>query len=339
MHLVSVIVPCYNEQATIGLLLDALYNQTYPRQDMEVIIADGLSTDGTRQVIEAYQLAHPQLKIVIVDNQRRIIPAGLNQAIRASSGEYIVRLDAHSVPNLDYVERCVAALQAKLGENVGGVWEIKPAGDGWMAKAIAVAAAHPLGVGDAYYRYTGSAKSVDTVPFGAFRRSLVDQIGLFDETLLTNEDYEFNVRVRQANKRVWLDPAIRSIYFARPTWTALLRQYWRYGFWKGRMLRRYPHTLRWRQALPPVFVISLVSLFLIGFWVPIAHILLLIELSVYFGALLFVAAALALKNKDLTLLAGIPLAIGSMHLSWGTALLLSLISSPGRTTGRSSLLF
>jgi succinoglycan biosynthesis protein ExoA len=335
MHLVSVIVPCYNEQTTIGLLLDALYKQTYPRQEMEVIIADGLSTDSTRQVIEAYQLAHPQLKIVVVDNQRRIIPAGLNQAIRASSGEYIVRLDAHSVPYPDYVERCVTALQSQLGDNVGGVWEIKPAGDSWMAKAIAAAAAHPLGVGDAYYRYTGSAKLVDTVPFGAFRRTLIDQIGLFDETLLTNEDYEFNVRVRQANGQVWLDPAIRSIYFARPTWTALLRQYWRYGFWKGRMLRRYPHTLRWRQALPPLFVASLIILLLLGFWFPLAHTLLWVELVLYFAALLYVAAVLALKNRELLLLPGVPLAIGSMHLAWGSALLLSLISSPRRTAKQS----
>jgi len=329
MHLVSVIVPCYNEQATIGLLLDALFKQTYPLQDMEVIIADGMSSDNTRQVIDAYQLAHPKLKIVVVDNQRRIIPAGLNQAIRASSGYYIVRLDAHSVPYPDYVERCVTALQAQLGDNVGGVWEIKPAGNGWMAKAIAVAAAHPLGVGDAYYRYTGSAKPVDTVPFGAFRRTLIDQIGLFDETLLTNEDYEFNVRVRQANGKVWLDPAIRSIYFARPTWIALLRQYWRYGFWKGRMLRRYPHTLRWRQVLPPLFVISLISLFLLGLWFPLAHTLLLIEFLLYFAALLYVSAVLALKHRDFLLLPGIPLAISSMHLAWGSALLWSLIRLPG----------
>jgi succinoglycan biosynthesis protein ExoA len=334
MHLVSVIVPCYNEQTTIGLLLDALNQQTYPRQDMEVIISDGLSTDGTRQVIENYQIAHPELKIVVVDNQQRIIPAGLNQAIRASTGEYIVRLDAHSVPYPDYVERCVAALQAKLGENVGGVWEIKPAGDGWMAKAIALAASHPLGVGDAYYRYTGSARPVDTVPFGAFRRSLIDQIGLFDESLLTNEDYEFNVRVREANGQVWLDPAIRSIYFARQNWTDLLRQYWRYGFWKGRMLRRYPHTLRWRQALPPLFVISLIGLLLIGLWLPIAHTLLIIELSVYFLVLFCVATVLVAQKRDFMMLVGIPLAISTMHVSWGTALLLSLMSSPKRTHRR-----
>jgi len=326
-----VIVPCYNEQTTIALLLDALDKQTYPRQYMEVIIADGLSTDGTRQVIEAYQLAHPQLKIVVVDNNRRIIPAGLNQAIRSSSGEYIVRLDAHSVPYPDYIERCVTALQAKLGDNVGGVWEIQPARNSWMARSIAASASHPLGVGDAYYRYTGSAKPVDTVPFGAFRRTLVDKVGFFDETLLTNEDYEFNVRIRQANGQVWLDPAIRSIYFARPTWASLLRQYWRYGFWKGQMLRRYPHTLRWRQALPPLFVVSLISLLVLGIWYPTAHVLLFVELLVYFSALLYVAIDLATKKKDFMLLVGVPLAIGSMHLSWGAALLSSLVSLPRRT--------
>ena len=327
MQSVSVIVPCYNEQATISLLLDALNNQTYPRQDMEVVIADGMSTDGTRQAINEFQAKHPELPIQIVDNPRRIIPAGLNQAIHASTGEFIVRLDAHSVPYPDYVERCVVALQENYGANVGGVWEIKPATNSWMAKAIAAAASHPLGVGDAYYRYTGSARPVDTVPFGAFRRSVIDQIGMFDETLLTNEDYEFNVRVRQAKGQVWLDPSIRSVYFARPTLSALLRQYWRYGFWKGRMLRRYPHTLRWRQALPPLFVISLISLFLIGFLFPLAHTLLLVELVVYLFTLLFVATIQAIRNKEFPLLFGMPLAIGSMHLSWGTAILVSLVSS------------
>lgn len=327
MHSVSIIVPCYNEQATISLLLDALNNQTYPRQDMEVIIADGMSTDGTRHAINEFQTKHPELHIQIVDNPQRIIPAGLNQAIDASTGEFIVRLDAHSVPYPNYVERCVLALQENLGANVGGVWEIKPATNSWMAKAIAAAASHPLGVGDAYYRYTGSARQVDTVPFGAFRRSLIDQVGMFDETLLTNEDYEFNVRIRQAGGQVWLDPTVRSVYFARPTLPALVRQYWRYGFWKGRMLRRYPHTLRWRQALPPLFVISLISLFLFGYWFPVAHILLLVELVVYLITLLSIAAAQAIRKKEISLLLGMPLAIGSMHLSWGIALLVSLVSS------------
>ncbi len=148
------------------------------------------------------------------------------------------------------------------GDNVGGVWEIQPGATTWIARSIAVAAAHPLGVGDAMYRLAATASEVDTVPFGSFRRTLIEQIGGYNESLLTNEDYEFNTRIRQANGRVWLDPSIRSVYFARSTFKELVRQYWRYGYWKWRMLRHFPDTVRWRQALPPLFVLSLVCLLL-----------------------------------------------------------------------------
>ncbi len=322
---VSVIVPCYNEQATIGLLLDALYAQTFPRSEMEVIIADGLSTDNTRSVIAEWTREHPDLAVRVVDNPRRIIPAGLNRAIAAARGEFIVRLDGHSVPAPDYIERSIAALEQGLGANVGGVWEITPSGKSWIARSIAAAASHPLGVGDARYRYASSAGEVDTVPFGAFRRSLIEQIGAFDESLLANEDYEFNVRVRAAGGKVWLDPAIRSRYFARPTLTALAKQYWRYGFWKAKMLRRYPKTIRWRQALPPLFVLALLALPVIGvFWRP-ALWLWVAQVVIYALALALAGLQMALKRRDLALAIGAPLAIATMHLSWGSGVLAGLL--------------
>jgi succinoglycan biosynthesis protein ExoA len=141
----------------------------------------------------------------------------LNQAIRESRGEIIVRLDAHSMPIPEYVERCVAAHQAGKGDNVGGVWEIRPGAQTRMAEAISFAAAHRLGAGDAMYRVGAKEGAVDTVPFGSFRRELVERIGAFDETLLANEDYEFNTRVRESGGTVWLDPSIRSVYFSRST--------------------------------------------------------------------------------------------------------------------------
>ncbi len=324
MPLVSVVVPCYNEQATICLLLNALYQQDYPRQDMEVIIADGRSSDNTRGQIEGFYNLHPDLCIRVIDNARRTIPSGLNCAISASQGEYIVRLDAHSVPYPDYVSRCVAALDKGLGMNVGGVWEIRPGNPGAIARAIAASASHPLGVGDAQYRFTNQAQQVDTVPFGAFRRSLIDQIGGFDETLLTNEDYEFNVRIRRAGGKIWLDPTIRSKYFARATIPELARQYWRYGYWKARMLVRYPETLRWRQGLPPLFVLSILVLLLLTIGMPVARWLLFSEIILYLLVLLLVSIGLALKKKDSFLLFGVPIAIGTMHISWGSALLWSL---------------
>jgi len=325
---VSVVVPCYNEQATIGLLLDALSAQTFPREAMEVIIADGLSTDRTREVIAAWQQQHPDLTVRVIDNPQRIIPAALNRAVATARGEIIVRLDAHSVPAPDYIARSVAALEAGKGDNVGGVWEIRPRGTNWIARAIAVAAAHPLGVGDAHYRHATTATAVDTVPFGAFRRSLLERIGGFDETLLTNEDYEFNTRIRESGGTVWFDPAIRSVYFARATLRALARQYWRYGYWKAQMLRRYPHTLRWRQALPPLFVLGLIVLAALSPLSAIARALLTLQVGVYALALLAASLHAAVKRRDTALLVGFPLAVAVMHLTWGSGLLWGLLHPP-----------
>jgi glycosyltransferase involved in cell wall biosynthesis len=325
MKKVSIIVPCYNEQSTIRLLLDALREQTFSHADMEVVIADGLSTDNTREEIAAFQRNHPGMDVHIVDNALRSIPAAVNRAIESSRGEIVLRLDAHSRPYPDYVERCVTALKENRGDNVGGVWEIHPGTDTWIARSIAVAAAHPLGVGDALYRHAKFAAEVDTVPFGSFKRALIERIGYFDETLLTNEDYEFNTRIRKMGGKIWLDPSIRSIYFARSTLQELARQYWRYGYWKLRMLRRYPETLRWRQALPPLFVLSVIVLALISFFVPLAGRLLAGEIFVYFFILFLAGAWSALRRRSPYLAVGLPLAISVMHISWGSGFLWSML--------------
>jgi len=324
---VSIIIPCYNEQATIRQLLEAIYHQSYPYADTEVVIADGLSEDATREEIGAFQKEHPDLDLSVIDNAARTIPSGINRAIKASVGEVIIRMDAHSRPYPDYVERCLAALDAKHGDSVGGFWEIKPGGKTWIAESIAIAAAHPLGVGDAGYRIGKGPSVVDTVPFGAFRRSLVDSIGLFDETLLSNEDYEFNARIRKSGGRIWLDPEIVSVYYARPNLKELARQYWRYGYWKFRMLQRYPDTLRWRQGLPPLFVASLIGLISLSF-LPWVKLLLAIEIAIY-GTTFFLAGVLSSrKYRKMYLFIGLPLSIATMHMAWGGGFLWSMLLSP-----------
>ncbi len=328
MITVSVIVPCYNERATIPKLLEAIHAQTYPINELEVVIADGCSTDDTRHVIEDFEKQHPDLQIKVIDNLLRVIPSGLNRAIEAAQGEYIVRMDAHSIPCHDYIEKCIQGLEAGAGSNVGGIWIIEPGASTWIAQAISAAASHPLGAGDARYRIGGSAQEVDTVPFGAFKKQLVDKIGMFDETLLTNEDYEFNVRVREAGGKVWLDPAISSIYYARATLRELSRQYWRYGYWKAQMLRRYPHTLRWRQLLPPVFVLSLIcSAILALAWLPARWLLALIVI-VYTISIFSIGIQMSFKHKKLSHIIGVPLALTTIHWSWGSAFLWGSIRKP-----------
>ncbi len=327
MPQVSVIIPCFNEEKTIAGVLQAIHEQDFPNAELEVIIADGLSSDGTRAAIAAFQAAHPDLPVRIVDNPRRLIPTALNLAIAAARGEVILRLDAHCVPQPGYIARSLEALQAGRGWNVGGVWQIAPGGPGWLAAAIAAAAAHPLGVGDALYRYATEAQEVDTVPFGAFRRTLIAEIGGFDESLHSNEDYEFNTRIRAAGGKVWLDPQIRSLYYARSSLPALASQYARYGYWKLRMLRRYPDSLRWRQAGPPAFVLILLGLSLGGVWFPWLHKLLLAQVVSYILLLLAAAAERAIRARDIGLLLGMPLAMATMHISWGWAFLRSLLGA------------
>jgi cellulose synthase/poly-beta-1,6-N-acetylglucosamine synthase-like glycosyltransferase len=279
-------------------------------------------------VIAEFQEENPNLPVRVVSNYKRTIPSSLNLAVDSARGDIIVRLDAHSMPIPEYVERCVRALEDGKGNSVGGVWMIRSGGEGWVAEAIATAAAHPLGVGDAMYRLKAIPGEVDTVPFGAFRRELIEKIGGFDETLLTNEDYEFNTRIRRNGGVVWLDPQIRSTYIARSSLAELAKQYWRYGFWKFRMLARYPRTIRWRQALPPLFVLSLILLSLVSVFGSEFKILLTAEIILYLLVLVIAGIILAIRQRKPLIALGLIFAIMTMHMSWGSGFLWSLVSLP-----------
>ncbi len=330
MPIASVIVPCLNEEATISQLLESIYCQTYPLENVEVVIADGLSTDTTREKIKLFIASHPGMEIRVVENQRRVIPSGLNRAIEAARGKYILRMDAHSIPNRDYIERCIAGLEAGLGDNIGGVWRIVPGASSRMAKAIAIAASHPLGAGDALYRIGGSAQEVDTVPFGAFHRDTLEKVGLFDENLLSNEDYELNVRLKKSGGRIWMDPAIQSSYQARSRLRDLSRQYWRYGYWKAQMLRKHPSTLRWRQIIPPMFVSTVISLAILSLRFTLARWMLAIIVILYTITMLTIGLLMGLRYEDISLVIGVPLATATIHVSWGSAFIWGLLAKPAQ---------
>lgn len=324
---VSVIIPCYNEEKTIAKVLMALLAQTYPTHQIEVLIADGQSSDRTRVEIAEFCAAHPELLVRVLENVKQTIPSGLNIALQAASGSFIIRMDAHSEPNTSYIQKTVELLEAGIADNVGGVWSIQPSAPTWIAESIAAAAAHPFGVGDAFYRFATTGRFVDTVPFGGIKRDLILKIGLYDETLLSNEDYEFNTRIRNSGGKIWLEPEIRSNYYARENFKQLAAQYWRYGYWKFQMLRRYPDSLKLRQALPPLFVMSLVLLLLLSLiWAP-ARILLGIEALLYFLVLLGGSIKEVFKRKNGWLFIGMPLAIAIMHTVWGSGFLVSALTS------------
>jgi succinoglycan biosynthesis protein ExoA len=332
MRSVSIIIPCRNEEKTIGQVLSAVKQQDYPLEALEVVIADGFSVDQTRERIQQFQVQNNDLAVRVVDNPVREIPAGLNLAIRAAKGEIIVRMDGHSLPQPDYVSRCVENLTARKGDNVGGRWIIVPGEDTWIARGIAAAAAHPLGVGNVKYRISGEAGPVDTVPFGSYFRSLFDEVGFFDESLLTNEDYEFNTRLRQSGRVVWFDPTIACRYFSRPDFGALARQYWRYGYWKAKMVRRYPGSIKPRQLMPPVLVAGIFILLCGGLVFPPVFFGLLAIILLYLGIIMVASVPEAVSRKDISIIASIPLAIITMHVTWGSGFLVSIVKKQDSKT-------
>ncbi len=237
-----------------------------------------------------------------------------------------MRMDAHSVPSLNYVRRCAELLGANQASVVGMPWHIKPGADSAMARAIALAVSHPFGAGDAKYRLANpTSQFVDTVPFGAFHKSLWEDLGGFDESLLANEDYDFNYRVRKMGGMILLDIAAYCDYFARPLLSDLASQYFRYGRWKAQMLKLHPESIRARQLVAPAFVIALVFFALLGFFWPPSLWMLLITVLAYFSFALAFSLQLARREGDNNVIGSLPIVFLAIHLSWGIGFLFGFL--------------
>ena len=325
---VSVVIPCFNEERFIAGVLQNLANQ-FEHDSYELIVVDGRSTDNTRKVVADFAQRNPQLPVKIIDNPARSIPVALNLGIREAHGEFIVRMDAHSVPSEGYVRRCVQLLGSGEISVVGMPWQIRPGTGTTVAKAIAHAVAHPFGIGDAQYRLKPSTSQfVDTVPFGAFRKSLWSSLGGFNEELLANEDYDFNYRVRTQGGKVLLDSAEHSNYFARATLKDLGAQYSRYGHWKAQMVKLHPRSIRLRHLAAPAFVSALIVFGLLSFfWLPALWALLLVLGSYVLLGLVF-SVSIARRNREWKLVFILPAVFLVIHCAWGLSFLLGLPKPP-----------
>jgi len=317
---VSVVLPVHNGARTIGAALRSILDQRYPGT-LEVVVADGMSTDGTREIVQAVAAADTRVRLV--DNPQRSTPAGLNAAIRASAGPVVVRCDAHAELPPGYVTRAVAMLGQTGADNVGGVQSAE--GIGFVQRAIACAMSSRIGVGDSRFHYGGAPGPVDTVYLGTFRREALERAGLFDETLARNQDYELNHRIRSTGGIVYFDPELRVLYRPRTSLQALWRQYWQYGVWKRRVVRRHPRSLRIRQLAAPVFVVGLAGSAVLAL-TPVREWALVVPST--YGALLVGATVVqAVRRRDPAVLL-FPVAVAIMHLAWGSGFLFGRAPSP-----------
>lgn len=325
---VSIVIPCRNGERFITKLLENLARQC-DGLESEIIVVDGMSEDRTCEEVHKFIDAQPQARVRLIENPSRTIPAALNRGIAAAAYGVILRMDVHSVPSENYVSRCLEALASSGAAVVGMPIRVQPRSQTLVARAIALAVAHPFGIGNAAYRNrNAAAQDVDTVPFGAFRRELWLELGGFDESLLTNEDYDFFFRARRRGGRILLDSSASSDYYARGTLGELAAQYSRYGRWKAQMIKRHPHSIRARQMVAPLFVTSLCLLSALSIWSQLAFLFLALETAVYGAMAAFFATRVASKAGELRLALPVAAAFLVIHCSWGASFLAGLVSAP-----------
>jgi succinoglycan biosynthesis protein ExoA len=254
----SVVMPVRDEADHLEAAVAAVLAQAYDGP-LQVVLAVAPSNDGTEAI--AGRLAAQDARIEVVANPAGTTPAGLNRAIEAATGEVIARVDAHAELTPGYLARAVEVLQETGAANVGGIQ--RAMGTTPMQRAIAAAMSSRFGTGDARFHYGGQPGPIDTVYLGVFRAEVLRRLRGFDESLIRNQDYELNVRIRDAGEVVWFDPTLEVIYRPRGSLRGLASQYWQYGRWKRVTLRKHPGSLRWRQLVPPA-VLAINTLGVVG---------------------------------------------------------------------------
>ena len=325
LDLVSIVIPCRDEQKYIGQCLDSIVANEYPKDKLEVFVIDGRSDDGTRQIVERYAQQYPFIKIL--DNPKKITPAALNIGIKHAGGELIIRIDAHAAYEKDYISKCVKYLEEYEADTVGGVMKALPRDNTPFSKAIVHSLSNRFGVGGSVFR-TGSEKPewVDTVFGGCYRREVFDKIGLFNEDLTRTQDMEFNLRLIRAGGKILLHPEIVSYYYARSEFKSFCRHNFGNGVWAIYPFKFITSTpVSWRHLVPLVFVSSLIGSAVLSIFSQIFLWLFVFIFGSYALANLYFSAKITVREKDFRLLFVMPLVFAALHIGYGLGSLWGLL--------------
>ncbi len=252
---VSIVMPCRNERRYIRTAVDSLLSQNLPNGRLELLVVDGLSQDGTRDILVA--MAQADNRVRIIDNPQRTTPRALNAGIRAARGAYVAILGAHSEYAPDYLRACVDVLNRNADVACAG-GPINSRGKSGFGKAVAAAMSHPVGIGNARHRHPQYEGYAEGACYPVFRRTVFDEIGMYDEALVRNQDDELNYRLTKAGWKVFLTPHAQCTYFVRDTPRALCRQYYEYGYWRVAVLKKHGRPASFRQLVPAAFLGGLI---------------------------------------------------------------------------------
>ncbi|QCX32827.1 glycosyltransferase family 2 protein [Caloramator sp. E03] len=313
--IVSVVIPCRNEENYIGQCIESIINQSYGIENIEIIVVDGMSDDKTLDIIKKYEETYTQIKII--NNEKKITPVAMNIGIRHSKGDIVMIFGAHSYMHKDYIKRVVEDFERDNVDCVGG--RIINISENKTAQAIAQAMSSPFGVGNALFRFSKTKQLVDTVAFAAYKRDIFDKIGYFDEEFVRNQDDEINFRLIKSGGKILLDPDIISYYYTRGSYKKLWKQYYQYGFWKVRVIQKHKKPASLRHLVPVFFVCGLALGAFLSIFSKLIGYLYAIVLLIYL--ILGVAFSIKASDKNYNLVFKILFAFLILHTSYGVGFL------------------
>lgn len=310
---VSIIMPIRNEADFIERAIKSILDNDHPAEKTEVLVVDGMSDDGTREIVRRWSQADGRIRML--DNPKRIVPTAMNIGLKAARGEQFIRIDGHAEIPKDFISNSVQCLAEHPEAWVAG-GPIRTVADTYTGRAIAAAMRSPIGVGNSRFRLGDYEGWVDTLAFGVHHKWVIDRVGYFDEELVRNQDDEFNLRIILAGGKIWMSKSIQSTYFSRGSLCRLWRQYFQYGFWRIRTLQKHKRPAGIRQVIPLAFVLSLLLLGLGGlFWRPFLA-LLAAEIILYVLALGIGALGVGRKSGWQYAPAA-PLVFALLHFAYG----------------------
>jgi glycosyltransferase involved in cell wall biosynthesis len=332
-NFVSIVIPCYNEKHFIGKCLDSIIANDYSKDKLEIIIVDGMSTDGTRNILEDYVKRYPFIRLL--DNIKKEQQIALNIGITNARGNILMRIDAHSTYKENYISECIRGLNEYHADNVGGRWVTLPRDNSLMGRAICFAMSVPFGVGNAYYRLASLSSNTHvltkprwgiSVPYFCCRKEIFEKIGLFNEKLDRSEDIDFRARLNNAGYKTLFMPTVVCYYFMRTDFKDFLRHMFRNGIWVVLPLNYTPGvSFSMRHVVPLAFVVSLMGTGIASFFSPLGRILFTGIVSAYLFANIYYSARIAMREKDLRYLFILLVVFTSLHVSYGLGSIVGLI--------------
>jgi len=321
--LVSIVIPMLNEVEAIERCIQSIQDQDYPLDKIEVVVVDGMSTDGSREKVN--ELARQYGHIKLFDNEKRRTPVALNIGARNASGKVVVILGAHTRIDKSFVNTNVKYMN-ELGVKCTGGTQ-KNVGDTYLQRAVGYGMGSAFGMPSAPYRFFPKKRFVDTVVYAAYRKELFDEIGYFDEELHISEDAEFNWRIRQAGHKIFYTPEIVSYYYPRKNLPGLFRQFFNYGILRVNVIKKHFDAFKLIHALPPAFILGLLAFSALALVKPVWGSLALGLIALYLIYLLIGSLGAMIKIKKFLYLPILPVVFFTMQISWGLGFIVGVFKT------------